>query len=110
MMGGRTSGITIAFRNQGNNRSAYFVRDNTLTSGIGDAGYNAYPSFADLDKDGDYDMIMGRDVATFIHYKNAGTRTAPIWQMAPIQDFCITTPTQVRLRHLHTPMMQQNSE
>ncbi|MBI5726444.1 MAG: T9SS type A sorting domain-containing protein [Ignavibacteriales bacterium] len=80
LMGGPTAGITIAFRNQGSDRNPYFVRDNALTSGIGDAGYNAYPSFADLDKDGDYDMIMGRDLASFIHYKNAGTRTAPIWQ------------------------------
>lgn len=80
LLGGPTAGITIGFRNVGTPTSPAFQRDNTLTASISDIGLNSYPTFADLDDDGDYDLLLGRDLASFVYYKNAGTPLVPSWQ------------------------------
>ncbi len=82
LFGGPTSGITMAFRNIGSANKPIFNLDNTLSSGLPDAGYNSYPSFADLDNDGDYDLLIGRDLASLLYYKNTGTAYSPIWTAA----------------------------
>lgn len=79
LLGGPTPGITMGFRNTGSRSRPNFVLDAVLTQSIGDAGLNAYPCFADLDGDGDFDLLMGRDLQTFIYYKNNGTATSPVW-------------------------------
>jgi hypothetical protein len=47
---------------------------------IGDVGLYAYPVFADLDHDGDQDILCGRDGQGFIYYQNNGSSTSPDWQ------------------------------
>lgn len=79
LFGGPQSGITIAFRNNGTATAPQFARDNSLTTGIADMGYNAYPTFADMDNDGDMDLAMGRDLATMVYYRNNGNNHAPVW-------------------------------
>lgn len=79
LFGGPQSGITIAFRNTGTATSPQFTRDNSLATGIADMGYNAYPTFADLDNDGDKDLTLGRDLATMVYYRNNGNNHAPVW-------------------------------
>lgn len=37
------------------------------------------PSFGDLDGDGDYDLLIGRDLSTLVFFKNTGDAFAPIW-------------------------------
>jgi hypothetical protein len=91
LLGGPTPGITIGFRNVGTPNAPIFQKDNTLTASISDIGLNSYPAFADLDNDGDYDLLLGRDLATFIYYKNAGTPQLPSWQanytvFAPVEN------------------------
>lgn len=80
LFGGPTPGITMAFRNTGTRFAPAFTYDAVLSSGIMDVGRNAYHTFADLDKDGDYDMLIGRDLATFVYYKNVGNALDPVWQ------------------------------
>lgn len=76
---GPTAGITIGFRNIGSASEPNFVRDNSLTSGIPDLGLNSYPSFEDIDNDGDYDLFIGKDVSSTSFYWNTGTTEVPVW-------------------------------
>ncbi|MEO8398371.1 MAG: VCBS repeat-containing protein, partial [Ignavibacteriaceae bacterium] len=79
LFGGPTAGISMGFRNIGTTTSPMFQRDDALVSGIPDVGLNAYPALADLDNDGDYDLLIGRDGLTFYYYKNNGNSSAPVW-------------------------------
>jgi hypothetical protein len=79
LFGGPTAGTSMGFRNNGDVNNPNFVQDNSLVTGIPDVGLNAYPAFADLDNDGDYDLLMGRDGAALYYYKNTGTPSAPVW-------------------------------
>ena len=42
-----------------------------------DVGRRSVPVFADLDADGDYDMIVGREGFGFWYYRNDGTPLEP---------------------------------
>ena len=68
LMGGPTPGITMGFRNTGTAQNPVFQRDDNLVNGIPDVGLNSYPSLADLDADGDDDMLIGRDGAAVYYY------------------------------------------
>lgn len=79
LLGGPTPGITMGFRNTGTAQSPAFLRDDSLVIGIPDVGLNSYPTLADLDTDGDNDMLIGRDGAAVFYYENTGTSTTPVW-------------------------------
>ena len=79
LFGGPNPGITMGFRNTGTATSPQFILDNTIAAGIPDIGLNAYPTFADLDNDEDYDLLLGRDLQTFVYFKNTGTKQNPVW-------------------------------
>ena len=79
IFGGPTPGLTFGFRNVGAPNNPIFTRDDNLVIGITDVGLNSYPAFADLDDDNDYDLLIGRDIASFVYYKNTGTPTSPVW-------------------------------
>lgn len=76
---GPADGLTIGFRNTGNNLQPNFILDNTLASGIPDVGYNSYPALVDIENDGDLDLLIGRDGGAVFYYKNTGSPSAPIW-------------------------------
>ena len=77
--GGPTAGITMGFRNIGTKSNPSFVLDNALVAGIPDIGLNAYPILRDLDHDGKIDLLFGRDLQTFVYYKNTGSASVPAW-------------------------------
>lgn len=79
ILGGPEPGITMGFRNTGTANNPEFTLDNSLVTGITDIGLNAYPTFADLDGDGDYDLLLGRDLQTLVYYRNTGTKQSPAW-------------------------------
>ncbi len=79
LFGGPTPGISMGFRNTGTPSSPVFQRDDDLVIGIPDVGLNAYPSLADLDNDGDLDLLMGRDGAAVYYFMNTGTPSVPAW-------------------------------
>ena len=79
LLGGPDAGITMGFRNTGTPSVPYFTLDNSLVTGIPDIGLNSYPTFADLDNDEDYDLLLGRDLQTLVYYRNTGTKLSPIW-------------------------------
>ncbi len=79
LFGGPQAGTMMAYRNNGTATNPMFQLDNTLSSGIPDVGYNSYPAFADLDNDGDFDLLIGRDLSTFVYFRNNGTAQSPVW-------------------------------
>ena len=79
LLGGPDPGISMGFRNIGTTTVPLFLRDDALVAGIPDVGLNAYPSFADLDNDNDFDLLMGRDGAAVYYYKNTGSPEVPVW-------------------------------
>ena len=79
LFGGPTPGITMGFRNIGSPSSPQFVQDSTLVIGIPDIGLNSYPALKDVDGDGDFDLLLGRDLATLVYFRNTGTPTVPTW-------------------------------
>ena len=44
-----------------------------------DIGFFSKPTFADIDKDGDLDAIIGTSSGTLRYYKNTGTATNPVY-------------------------------
>lgn len=93
LLGGPTPGITMGFRNTGTATAPFFAEDSTLAAGIPDVGLNAYPTLRDIDSDGDLDMLMGRDLAGLIYYRNTGTAASPIWTNTPALVSGIETTT-----------------
>ncbi|MFH1073178.1 MAG: VCBS repeat-containing protein [Nanoarchaeota archaeon] len=49
---------------------------------IGDRGEYANPSVADLDADGDYDIVLGLNNGLLEWWRNDGSNTAPLWVLA----------------------------
>jgi len=47
-----------------------------------DVGRYAYPYFSDLDNDGDFDLLVGKDIYGFSYYKNLGDSSSWQWQDA----------------------------
>ncbi|MEO8166654.1 MAG: VCBS repeat-containing protein, partial [bacterium] len=79
LLGGPTPGITMGFRNTGTRFLPHFVQDDALVAGIPDIGRNSYPTLKDLDGDGDFDLLLGRDLQTFVYFRNTGSAAAPVW-------------------------------
>lgn len=79
LFGGPEAGIVISYRNIGTPRDPIFELDNTLSAGIGDVGLNCYPTFADINSNGTLDLLIGRDLKTFVYYTNTGTPEVPHW-------------------------------
>jgi hypothetical protein len=84
LFGGPVAGTVIGFRNTGRKVFPRFVKDKALTQGISDLGLNAFPAFADLNGDGRYEILIGRDQNTFAYFVNVGTKKNPQWVRQPI--------------------------
>ncbi|MBF9251714.1 T9SS type A sorting domain-containing protein [Pontibacter sp. 172403-2] len=77
------------YRNEGaaDNPELDFVQDDFLQHQMIDLSEGAFPAFADLDGDGDQDMLVGNDAsmqhgsynASISYYQNTGTATTPAY-------------------------------
>jgi len=61
------------YPNTGSIISAQFLESNSVR--WFNVGLYAYPSFCDMDKDGDNDLLVGRDDYGFFYYENIGNAT-----------------------------------
>jgi hypothetical protein len=79
VLGLSESGVVKIYTNTGTASSATFDENNVYE--IGDIGLYAYPVFCDMDDDGDFDLIAGRDAHGFVYYKNTGDPNTASWEI-----------------------------
>jgi hypothetical protein len=77
---GEASGSMNYYINNGSAQQAQFelISDTYLDI---DTGRRSFPTFADLDKDGDYDMILGTELEGLLLYLNKGTAQVADFQL-----------------------------
>ncbi|MEL7342194.1 MAG: VCBS repeat-containing protein, partial [Bacteroidota bacterium] len=73
------------FQNTGTNTAPAFAPAQTNPFGLSAAYLIPALSFADLDMDGDQDLLVGEYYGNFQYYQNTGTNTAPAFA-APVQN------------------------
>jgi hypothetical protein len=73
---GEASGTLNFYRNTGSTTDPRFELVSDEFDGI-DVGRRSHPAFVDLDGDGDFDMVVGREEGGGAVFRNEGTRTEP---------------------------------
>ena len=73
------NGMIRLYFNLGNSSSAIFSEAQSVD--VYDVGLYAYPAFNDLDNDGDYDLIAGRDGHNLWYLKNTGSAIQASWEL-----------------------------
>jgi len=81
LFSGSNSGSISFFRNDGTKEAPSWTSMGTLEDGGGeiDVGSRTVPTFADLDNDGDFDLIIGEQNGNLNYYENTGTMQEPEW-------------------------------
>ena len=79
MFSGETSGNFNYFENTGNSTSATFTQQTGGSNPMNsfDIGFHSTPAIADLDNDGDFDIMSGEYYGTFAYFENTGTAASP---------------------------------
>ncbi|WP_369177724.1 FG-GAP-like repeat-containing protein [Candidatus Thiodubiliella endoseptemdiera] len=79
---GKYDGTLKYYQNTGTTSNpAYEAKtgDDNPFNGI-DVGYSSSPTLADIDSDGDLDLVMGEDYGTLKYYQNTGTTSNPAYE------------------------------
>ena len=87
MMVGNRYGNFYYFQNTGTASAPAYAAPLNNPFGLSDIGINAAPAFADLDNDGDLDMISGSQVSSFYYFENTGTAAAPVFAAVQTNPF-----------------------
>ncbi|MBZ0111593.1 MAG: FG-GAP-like repeat-containing protein, partial [Thermoanaerobaculia bacterium] len=77
---GMYDGTMVFLENTGASTSPVFLVSGTASpfSGI-DVGYLASPALADIDDDGDADLVVGSQEGTLKYFQNSGNSSAPVF-------------------------------
>jgi len=78
---GAFDGTVRYYKNTGTSAAPVFIAQtgvNNPLNAVSVASYS-FPTFVDIDNDGDQDAFIGQDDGTIIYYKNTGTSVAPVF-------------------------------
>ncbi len=75
------------FRNTGTASSPSFTYVGQDPFGLAEVGDAAVPEFADLDGDGDLDLLAGREDGQFSYFQNIGSTTTPNFVLSSMNPF-----------------------
>ncbi len=81
---GEASGEVNFVRNTGTVSAPAFKVESEAFQQV-DAGRRSHPAFADLDGDGDYDLLMGSESGGAVYHRNDGSAREPRFVQAPFQ-------------------------
>ena len=76
---GNIDGNMNGYENVGTINNPSWIENSNFVSGISDVGYHSIPALADLDNDGDYDLLIGEYEGVMNGYENVGTVYSPSW-------------------------------
>jgi len=78
---GEPSGNLNFYRNDGTATNPVFTLVTENFDTINNVGNNSAPSFADIDKDGDFDLLVGKGDGNLNFYRNTGTAANPVFTL-----------------------------
>ncbi len=87
MMSGEAYGHFRYFQNTGTSTSPAFTGGITDPFGLTALSYSSAPTFADLDQDGDLDLISGDEDGGFFYFENTGTNVFPAFALQVTNPF-----------------------
>ncbi len=90
MLVGVVGGAMEYYQNIGSKTAPMFAAPVTNPFGLRSVYNFALPGFADLDKDGDMDLLVVEDFGTIMYFKNKGSKTAPSFDIPVTNYFGLT--------------------
>ncbi len=78
LFSGATNGRIIFYQNTGTPNAFEFTFRTNFYQNI-DAGDESIPRFADIDRDGDYDLFIGSQNGRIAYFRNDGSPTSPVF-------------------------------
>ncbi len=97
VLAGEYNGNHMYYQNIGDSTTPLFSIPVTNAFGLGQGSYISMPEFADLDADGDYDVISG-EAGGLIYFENQGSPTVPAFAPAVSNPFSLV-PNPVYFSH-----------
>ena len=90
LLNGEYYGSMSYFENTGTASAPSFAAPTSLPFGLTATFYLAMPTFADLDNDGDMDLLVGEQYANQQYFENIGTAEAPSFDAPQMNPFGLT--------------------
>ena len=81
---GDREGNSIYYENTGATNAPAFSAGQTNPFGMHDIGHRNRPAIADLDGDGDFDVLSGRFLGNLIYFENTGATNSPAFLLPSI--------------------------